>query len=277
MRFDLVLATVDRTEELRSFLESLSQQTYRDFRLFVVDQNDDDRVPALFASLELGFEPTLLRSARGLSRARNAALPELQGDVVAFPDDDCRYPPDLLMRVARFLRNTGADGIAGRPVDASGRTSSGRWRDESCLIDRWNVWHCAISFTIFLRREVVDAVGMFDETFGPGAVTGRWSADETDYLLRALRHGLTLRYEPSLTVYHGEPTLGGDGAARGLRYGAGAGAVLRKHRYPFWFAALFIVRPLGGAVLAAVHGQGRKAAFHVNGFRGRLSGWLGLR
>ncbi|MEP6978791.1 MAG: hypothetical protein ABI948_12135 [Thermoleophilia bacterium] len=35
MRFDLVLATVGRTEELRSFIESLAQQTYRDFRLFV--------------------------------------------------------------------------------------------------------------------------------------------------------------------------------------------------------------------------------------------------
>lgn len=139
------------------------------------------------------------------------------------------------------------------------------------------MWHCAISFTIFLRREVVDVVGMFDEQLGPGAVTGRWSADETDYLLRALRHGLTLRYEPSLTVYHEEPALRGEPATRALRYGAGAGAVLRKHRYPFWFAALFIVRPLAAAALAAAHGQGRKAAFHVNGFRGRLAGWLGVR
>ncbi len=41
-----------------------------------------------------------LRSPRGLSRARNEALPRLEADVVAFPDDDCEYPDDLLERVA---------------------------------------------------------------------------------------------------------------------------------------------------------------------------------
>ena len=42
----------------------------------------------------------LVESARGLSRARNAGLRMIAGDIVSFPDDDCWYPPDLLQRVA---------------------------------------------------------------------------------------------------------------------------------------------------------------------------------
>ena len=43
LRFDLVVATVDRTAELETLLQSLEGQTHRHFRLVVVDQNADDR------------------------------------------------------------------------------------------------------------------------------------------------------------------------------------------------------------------------------------------
>src|SRR5262245_51505935 len=42
--FDLVVATVDRSEELRMLLGSLERQTDGDFRVLVVDQNDDGRI-----------------------------------------------------------------------------------------------------------------------------------------------------------------------------------------------------------------------------------------
>src|SRR5437899_3216197 len=116
--FDLVVATVDRTAELKRLLESLERQTHRGFRVLLVDQNEDDRLDDVLhdhGSLDL----VRLRSARGLSRARNAALGELRADVVAFPDDDCIYPDDLLERVAeRFTDDPSLDGLAGRGADS---------------------------------------------------------------------------------------------------------------------------------------------------------------
>ena len=44
VKFSLILATVDRVTELERFLERLDRQTFRDFELFVVDQNTDDRL-----------------------------------------------------------------------------------------------------------------------------------------------------------------------------------------------------------------------------------------
>ena len=95
MTFDLVVATVDRVAELGQLLDSLDRQTHTDFRVLVVDQNDDDRVQDVLArhgSLRIDR----LQVPRGLSRARNEALTHLQAEVVAFPDDDCSYPDDLL-------------------------------------------------------------------------------------------------------------------------------------------------------------------------------------
>ena len=64
----------------------------------------------------------LLRSAPGLSRARNTALPRVEADLVAFPDDDCTYSPDLLARVvARFDDDPSLGILCGKLEDADGR------------------------------------------------------------------------------------------------------------------------------------------------------------
>ena len=95
--FDLVVATVDRVAELERLLASLDAQTHHGFRVLLVDQNPDDRL-APIVGRPRSFELVRLRSERGLSRARNAALDRIQADLVAFPDDDCSYEPGSARR-----------------------------------------------------------------------------------------------------------------------------------------------------------------------------------
>ena len=72
--------------------------------MIVVDQNEDERV----AEIVRGRGPELVheRSQPGLSRARNAGLAHVEAELVAFPDDDCVYPPGLLERVAERFGDT---------------------------------------------------------------------------------------------------------------------------------------------------------------------------
>ena len=88
--FDLVVATVDREREMDRLLTSLDAQSHRGFRVVLVDQNRDDRLERVVAA-HPALEVVHVRSERGLSRARNAALEHVTADVVAFPDDDCVY------------------------------------------------------------------------------------------------------------------------------------------------------------------------------------------
>jgi GT2 family glycosyltransferase len=243
--FDLVVATVGRTDELERFLESLDAQTHRDFRVLVVDQNHDGRVAPL-----LDGQAVRIRSPLGLSRARNAALAHLAADVVAFPDDDCIYPPDLLERVA--VRIEHLDGVVGREP---------WWRTEAAVLTRNNLWNRAISFTIFLKRDVVERVGQFDETLGlPGS-----SGEEIDYLIRALDAGARIDYDPAIVVEH--PRKDADVAARD---GQSVGYLLRKHRYGPGTVARMLARPAGGIVL-----DPRRAGFHAATLRGRIRGYRG--
>jgi GT2 family glycosyltransferase len=243
--FDLVVATVGRTAELERLIDSLEAQTHHDFRVLVVDQNADDRIVPL-----VGDRAVRLRSAPGLSRARNAALPELTADAVAFPDDDCIYPPDLLERVAARLERL--DGVTGREP---------WWTTTQATLTRDNLWNRAISFTIFLKRDVVERVGRFDEQLGlPGS-----SAEEIDYLIRALDAGAHIEYDPTIVVQH--PRKHSDVAARD---GRSIGYLLRKHRYGPSTVARMLLRPAAGIVL-----HPKRARFHAETLRGRLSGYRG--
>ena len=268
--FELVLATVGRVEPLVALFESLARQTHRRFRVVLVDQNEDDRVERVLEA-HPDVETVRLRSGLGLSRARNAALAELSADVVAFPDDDCVYPDDLLERVGgRFADRPELGGLTGRAVDRDGR-SSPSWEREAAALTTDNLWNRAISFAIFLRRRVVAEVGLFDEQLGLGAPTPWHSGEEIDYLVRAVRTGARIEYDPALTVIHEEKAL--SLGSIGRRDGASVGYILRKHGYPTTVVARMLVRPLGGALIAASRGDLGRARFHAATLQGRLLGY----
>jgi glycosyltransferase involved in cell wall biosynthesis len=254
--FDLVVATVDRVDTLDRLLASLDAQTHRDFRVLLVDQNDDDRLANVIAAHgDLRIER--LRSAKGLSRARNVALPQLAADLIAFPDDDCIYAPNLLERVAaRFTPDL--DGLTGREPS---------WTTEAAVLTRDNLWKRAISFTIFLRRNVVERVGTFDESLGLPTASG----EEFDYLVRALDSGARIDYDPSLVVEHDRKP---DADAYGVREGTSLGYILRKHHYPKRTVMRLLIRPVGGTVVALAHLDRRRARFQLDTLRGRLRGYL---
>ena len=268
--FDLVVATLGRTEELGRLLDSLEAQRYPSVRVLAVDQNLDGRLDAVLAGRDLDI--VRLESAPGLSRARNVGLARVAADLVAFPDDDCEYPPGLLERVAdRLASEPPLDGLVGRAEDVSG-TSSPSWETDLTLLTDDNLWNRANAATIFLRRSLVERIGVFDERMGLGSGEMWSSGEETDYLIRAVRAGARIEYDPSLVVLHDVRI---DDTRIGLRDGASVGYLLRKHRYSRRVLARMMFRPLGGAAVAAVRLDLPRASYYVATLRGRIRGYLG--
>ena len=63
----MIVATLNRVDELERLLDSLDSQTYKDFEVIVVDQNPDDRLRPVLER-HPGLSIQYLRSARGVSR-----------------------------------------------------------------------------------------------------------------------------------------------------------------------------------------------------------------
>ena len=275
--FDLIVATIERVGELDRLLESLERQTHKRFRVILVDQNADDRLEPVVRS-HGSLEIARLHSLRGLSRARNKGLQDIAGEIVAFPDDDCEYADDLLARIALHLaENPSLDGISGRSVGRDGR-SSASWQRDTALLTDDNLWNRVNSGAIFLRRDLVARVGAFDENLGLGSDDPWSSGEEIDYLIRAVRAGARIEYDPSLVVGH-ESAVHDRIALRtlGSRDGASVGYLLRKHRYPPRTLARMAVRPIGGIALALASRDTAKARYYSATLRGRVRGYLGAR
>lgn len=276
LSFDLVVATLGRTDELGRLLDSLDAQTHRAFRVLVVDQNPDARLEPVLAGRT--FELLPLRSARGLSRARNVALEQLTADAVGFPDDDCTYAPAFLEEVARRLdARQELDGISFPMADADGRRDPG-WQGEATLLTTRNLWNLVASAGLFLRRPLLDRVGAFDEQLGLGSPGRSNASEETDYVIRALRTDARIVYDPSVAVGHALTVRSGAGlVARGRSEGASVGYILRKHRYPPRMLGRMLVRPVGGTLVSLARLDVDRARFHAATLTGRMRGYLGAR
>jgi GT2 family glycosyltransferase len=243
--------------------------------VLIIDQNPDNRLNEIIYLFAGEFPIRHLQCASGHSRAFNFGLREATGEIIAFPDDDCWYDPDLLERVSKKLdAHPEVGGITGREIVEEGFVSGGRWDAASGPLTPRNVWRRAISFTMFLRQSTVDG-SSFDETLGVGAGTPWGAGEETDFLLRLIRQGHRILYDPSVAVWH-QGRSGPYTAAvfdRARSYGRGMGRVLRKHGYPAWLVANHLIRPLVGVTAALAMGRLKKARYHWHIFAGRSRGW----
>jgi Glycosyl transferase family 2 len=271
--FDLVVGTTGRVAELDRLLDSLARQTHAPERVLIVDQTDGVAVSQLVERAHPGLPLRLVRSQRGLSRARNAALREVSADVIAFPDDDCTYPDDLLERVGRVLvARPDVDLLTGRTADTAGRVSP-RWHPGGA-VDLADVWHAGNSASMFVRRTLLDRIGGFDERLGLGAGTPWTSGEDVELIVRALAAGAHVEHDPSLRITHPlrEPTSA-ELAALGARDGGSVGFVLGLHPLGPRIGARMLTRPLGGAALALAHGDTADARFHAETWRARVRGY----
>jgi glycosyltransferase involved in cell wall biosynthesis len=55
MRFSILVATINRTEENFRLLESIAAQQYNDIEVIFADQNNDDRLNPILAQYRLLF------------------------------------------------------------------------------------------------------------------------------------------------------------------------------------------------------------------------------
>lgn len=232
----VIVCTRNRCSALGQLLESLTRlATHRElsWELVVVDNGSTDATPMLLDSfadripMRRVFEPR-----KGLSRARNAGLRAARGEVLAFTDDDCLPSPDWLGAIAReFARDPALAGLGGRvelhdPRDFPITIRTSRTRET--LTSAYQLPALMVGCNMAFARWAVDAVGEFDVTLGAGTPVG--SAEDTDYLYRALLLGLRIEYVPEVLVTHNHGRRRIEEVGQLKRsYARGRGALLTKY------------------------------------------------
>lgn len=109
----VVIGVYNGARYLAEAIDSVVAQTHERLELIVVDDGSTDESGAIAA----GYGPPV-RAIRqengGMAAARNRAIPEAQGNYLAFLDADDRFPPDKLTRqLAVFAADSTLDVVYG--------------------------------------------------------------------------------------------------------------------------------------------------------------------
>lgn len=234
MRTAVIVPTAGRERLLCRCLDSLLAMTVLPDEMYVVFQGDErprlaDVIQQRYPTVTVGCTPR-----RGAAAARNAGAAWTGADLLAFVDDDCTVHPSWLQCYLRHFADDPSLAAAGGrilpPPSQAGAISLGlqragqprlfeRLRNPVGTIDR--------SGNLCVRASVFRELGGFDE--GLGAGTAFPSAEDTDFVYRALRRGLRLRYVPEAVVYHEQWRSREEAARVEHGYGFGLGAFLITH------------------------------------------------
>lgn len=245
-------ASPEAQSNLERLIDSLERQ-HADVDLVLVVRGG--REHTRYARGRVLVHPLVAPRRIALSVARNVALGHAQrrglidhGDVVAFPDDDCRYPDGLLSSVAGQLASAGCDFVAGAYGPSADMMDRRRFPPGDASLTPGLIMRTGCSGSMFFTARAVRAIGNFDERLGLGAEYG--ASEDADYLLRALALGFAGIYRP-LNVVVEHPYK----PHRPAQYYVGNVAVLAKHARGRGGTRLLLGRRLLGGLLLAARSQ----------------------
>ncbi len=173
-----VIATSYNHEQyVEQCLDSIVDQTFRDFELVIMDDHSSDRsVERIIAWIErTGYPCTLIvnESNVGLCATRNIALGHCNGEFIVSASGDDWYEPRRLELQVRafgsFPANVAVLYGNMRIVDEWGRGDR-RWAGDSWLAEQGELLprlirgNCIGSQTAMIRRSALDICGPYDES-----------------------------------------------------------------------------------------------------------------
>lgn len=239
MQLDLILATINRKQSLLPLMDSLASQTYKNFRILLVDQNPLgylDDILDYCRSLSFFPEIVYLRSNPGLSRARNVGLQHLDGDFFGLLDDDVIYCEDTVEKAVKALLQSDI-AIGTLAETALGDCLKIKEAEGRSLKTIYEAFYQAPSVTLFFRKQVaLDLDEGFPEDIGAGSDSIYGSGAETDFLIRAIQAGFQAKRYPEIVVHHPPIDVTAPGAfTKARRYGRGRWYIIQKYNIGAWF------------------------------------------
>lgn len=114
----VVVATYRRDSSLTQALKSLATQTYDNFEIVLVDDNDDlkwnETVRLIVEAFkhdysQVSLEHIVNHPNQGSAKTRNVGIAAAKGEYITFLDDDDLYLPEKIQRQVSFMQENGCD------------------------------------------------------------------------------------------------------------------------------------------------------------------------
>ncbi len=175
----VIIPTYNRADFILASVNSVLQQTFRDFELIVVDDGSSDNTAAVLQPLLGQLRYVKRQERRGPSAARNVGIKLATADWLSFLDSDDLWLPQKLAQQMEFLR---ANPEAKICYTEEIWYRQGRRVNPGKVHRKYSGWIyqrllplCIISpSSVVIHRSVFVQIGGFDETMPAGEDYDLW-------------------------------------------------------------------------------------------------------
>jgi glycosyltransferase involved in cell wall biosynthesis len=217
MKVSILICTRNRAQSIIRCLDSIDAAaraaSLTDAEIIVTDNASDDDTSSIVHKwaarssipVRLEYEPRA-----GITIAKNRGLRSARGEILVLTDDDCRLQSDYFVELLRIHSDDAEPVLRGGRVELGNKGDLGLTIKTDTVSRQWdlrnhsaryeNLGNCFLGCNLFMRREVYERLGPFDENFG---VDGKIpSGEDTEYIFRAYAAGLKIEYAPNIVVFH---------------------------------------------------------------------------
>lgn len=256
----VIIPCYNAERQIRACLDGLGRQDYGDFEIVVVDDGSADSTLSVLKEYA-GIKVVECAENRGPAFARNRGIEASGGDLLVFLDSDCvTDDPEWLSRHVRVqsglfhtIVGGGIQGIGEGIVARADRYSHwltnipySRRRVRSLSTPRRRVRFSQhlVSTNLSIKRSTLLRIGLFDESLRTG--------EDVELCERALRLGVTLRFEPDIVVKHHDRESLGEFFRCFYRAGIDRVPARRRHQSQYHYlmprgilSSLLLLLPIG--------------------------------
>lgn len=200
----IVIPTYNGKEMLKDCIYAIRQHTPESVELIVVDNGSADGTADLCRQEKITF--ISMPNNRGFPAACNAGLKLATGDTLLLLNNDVLVTRHWLTHLLACLHSAPDIGIVGPLTNFA----SGRQQIEEPFTnvedmtrrynvrnpDRWQPVQRIIGLCFLFKRELMDRIGLFDESYGAGHY------EDDDYCYRARLAGYRLMIAGDTFIFH---------------------------------------------------------------------------
>ena len=250
--FSIIVPVYNRPDELKELIYSLTQQTFSDFELVVIEDGSTDKadqvVNAYASEIAIQYE---FKENAGPAIARNRGMELARGNYFLFIDSDCIAPEDWLELLAEALGEQPVDAFGGPDLAApdfnllqkaisfamTSFFTTGGIRGGKKQVDKFH----PRSFNMGIRREIFETIGGFP-------VTRMHPGEDMVFTLEIIRRGYSTALFPDAGVYHKRRNTLRSFYRQVFRFGRTRYVISRIYpetrRWVFWMPSLMVLAGL---------------------------------
>lgn len=189
----------ERKDELIRLLESLKIQSYKEFEVIIISQDNHDVIKEIKEKYTYKIKH-IINCEKGLSKSRNLGINQCDGDLLLLSDDDAWYPKNALKTIISEFQNEDSDIICFKIYDPILGKEYKRYKKHRRQVRSIQILKKSSIEICFNIKKIKKEELRFNEDFGLGS---KYISGEENIILKKL---IDLKYKvvfvDKIIVYH---------------------------------------------------------------------------